>query len=132
MALKYQNEIDALGCSLESFSERDNRKAFRWIINNMDHPNNFLPRALIIDKEKTCGSWGLSFFETLKQSIDRLNHIVSDKAYLYKKLGNLIAEGTLERNDGLSEDCNEIGHFNHHEYVGIDLKSKFQIVHKVN
>lgn len=129
MNLKYYEEITKLNCSLSRFSER-NRTAFRWVIDTIDHPNNFLPRAIIVGRS-SCGDWGLSFFDTLQQSEERLLHIIRDKPRLSKKLGNHIAEGLLTATDGISEDCNEEGHFNLHEYEGCDLKSKFNIVKKV-
>jgi hypothetical protein len=79
-----------------------------------------------------CGSWALSFFETEKHAEDRLKYFTNDKPFLFKFLGNHIATGTLDKLDGISEDCDENGHFNHHEYTGANFTDgKFKITKKV-
>lgn len=125
--LKYQEKIR--DCNLEGFSERE-RIAYRWVSENISDQNNFIPRAL--HRMPThCTDWALSFFVTAEQAKTRLNTLCNGRPLIYKALGTHIGKGILEHQDGISDNENELGHFNHFEYEGIDLTPKFQIVEKV-
>jgi hypothetical protein len=136
MKLKYQSEIDLLSPSFDGFSDIDNKPAFRWVFADINHPNNFLPipktnpsRVYTDFKD-----WALSFFISKKQAKDRLLHLTSNSAKLYKKLGTHTAEGIINKIDGLCEDeCDSDGHFNHFEYEGTDFykNERFVIVETI-
>ncbi|MEQ8524352.1 hypothetical protein [Gracilimonas sp.] len=127
MELKYEQEVDH--CNLDDYSPKD-REAFRWVFDDINHPNNFLPPIKITPErdKRDCGLWAVSFFDTIEQAKSRFKEITKDKTYLYKKLGQNVANGNLSVDDGISCDSNEQGHFDLHEYVGVDLSSKFAIV----
>jgi hypothetical protein len=127
MDLKYKDAIERLGCDLEEFSERENRNAYCWVFEGISSDKNFVPRAITTGRDE-CGSWGLSFFETLEQSKNRIKYICRKSKTLHLKLGTHIANGRLLKTDGISDNCNPEGHFNHHEYPGIDLSKQFRII----
>lgn len=126
MELKHKDQVFRLGCDLSRFTER-NRDAFCWTFEDIQDPKNFLPRAIAVGRDE-CTAWALSFFETHSQAKARLVAITKDKEYLYKKLGTHIAEGVLEPKDGISEDANGHGHFNHFEYIGTDFRETFKVI----
>lgn len=129
MALKHKDQIERLGCNMDRFTERT-RDAFCWTFEDINDPRNFVPRAMVVGRDN-CTSWALSFFETQDQAKNRLDDITKNKRNLLKKLGTHIATGQLEPADGISEDCDGNGHFNHFEYEEVDFKSKFTVVLKV-
>lgn len=127
MPLKHETDIKRLSCDLKTFKERNNRNAYCWVFDDINNDANFVPRAIAVGRDE-CGSWALSFYETKDQAKDRMKSLLRKNSNLYKKLGTHIANGHLQKKDGISEDCNSIGHFNHFEYSGVDLKEKFTII----
>jgi hypothetical protein len=136
---KYKVELENistdLSCIDSSYVESE-RTAFRWVFEDINHTDNFLPRALIPhplqEHQKTqCNGWSLSFFQTLVEAENRLREICKDKEKAYKRLGTHIAIGDLEKTDGKSGNVGESGHFEHHEYVGTIFSSKFIINKKI-
>lgn len=136
--MKYKLQIDTIqaetktNCTGETFLEED-RIAYRWTFDDINHPNNFVPRAkLVKGNENDCGGWALSFFTTEQLAIDRLNYFCSHKRHLYKKLGTHIAEGQIEKSDGVNGDFHpNNGHFSHFEYSGTDFSKKFSVKTKI-
>lgn len=132
--LKYQDDIDDLdcGCDLSGFSEQ-NREAFRWTFEEIEHPNNFKPVFAIDEKRKrnTCKGWGLSFFFSKASAIKRLKYLTANKPFLFKKLGTHVAQGKLDKEDGISDKKDNKGHFTHFDYKDVNLSPKFTIIEKV-
>lgn len=131
MTLKYESEvITRKKCNLARFTERENRQSFCWCFSPIDDSKNFIPRAIAV-KRDNCESWALSFYDTQKQAEDKLGDIAKGKPNMYKYLGDHIATGVLDENDGISEESGQDGHFNHHEYNGTDFAKKFTVIKKV-
>lgn len=127
VTFKYGNELSRLGCDLNRFSERVDRDAYCWAFEPINDDRNFKPRALSVHRDE-CGSWALSFFETEEHAKRRLQKLMKKNSNIYLVLGTHIAYGKLNRENGVSEDCNGDGHFNHHEYAGNDFKKLFATV----
>ncbi|MBB5645156.1 hypothetical protein [Pedobacter cryoconitis] len=127
MSLKHEIDIKRLSCDLNKYVERHNRTAYCWVFEEISNKANFVPRAIAVGRDE-CGSWALSFYETEEQAKQRMKDLLGNKSQLYKKLGTHIANGQLEKKDGISDDSNLLGHFNHFEYDGVDLKEKFIII----
>ena len=74
--LKYQAEIEEIGCNLTDFVQQ-NRICYRWTFDRIEHPNIFLPRYLLKPEmpRENCMGWDLSLFETLEQAENRLYEI---------------------------------------------------------
>lgn len=128
-ALKYQTELNELDCDLSNFIEQA-REAFRWVFEDIKDEKNFSPKYILdedIEKDK-CIGWGLSFFNTQKSAVQRLNKLTKNRAFLFKKLGTHIAQGNLDENDGISNKTERFGHFTLFEYKDVDLSNKFKII----
>lgn len=130
--LKFQKEIDAIGCNLSGFSPRD-RQAWRWVFDDILHPNNFAPRYQIGPPraQDDCRGWGLSFFDNKESAKRRLMEIDQYRRRLHKKLGTHVASGELNKSDGISDDAHENGHFTHFEYKNVVLSSKFTVIEPI-
>lgn len=112
--------------------------AYRWTYDDIEHLENFLPKD-ILDNKRTpprindkasddykCSCCGLSMYITLESAISNFTTL---PLRIRKLLGYTnIAEGYLEKNEGLIGEVNEKGHFDFFEYINIDLPQKFKIV----
>lgn len=132
--LKFQEKINELDCDcdLSNFKEQD-RIAFRWTFENIEHPKNFKPVFENDKKRKrdSCKGWGLSFFVTKETAIRRLKEITEKKPLLFKKLGTHVAKGELNKRDGISDKEDNNGHFTHFDYKGVVLSPKFTIIEQI-
>jgi hypothetical protein len=111
--------------------------AFRWTIDPLDHPLNFLPNIIYdklrqtnapsrindkADKHAKCKRCALSFFST--------EEAAKAKFLTIKESSRLaigythIATGDISKNDGLAGLIKQ-GHFNFYEYQGTDFVGKF-------
>lgn len=126
MAFKYEQQITEMKCTLTEHTAREHRLFCRWVFEDITDKRNFLPQYVIHSefKQTQCIGWALSFHATQLQSIDKFKRILKDKENAYKKLGNYVATGYLEKVDGISDNENEEGHFSHFEYEGIELNKK--------
>lgn len=134
-ALKYQETIDNQNLSIEcpnGCSEK-NVKAFRWVFEDVNHEENFLPRIFTIgpkrrnelSDEGTCLSCGLSFYGSYDSAINNFQNMPPK---IQKKIQYTnIAEGTLNEEDGVASDENNAGHFTFYEYYDANLFEKFEI-----
>lgn len=134
--LKYEEEIKEYPYDLSEFSEREVRKAYRWVFEDINDTRNFLPVYVLspnrITKNYTCTGWALSVYETKDQAKERLDFLMKNDPKIYLKLGTHTAEGTLLSDDGISDDASTSprgrGHFNHFEYQDVELASKFNVI----
>lgn len=132
MNLKYKKIIEEFKCELSSFTEQE-RNAFRWVFEDINNTKNFLPPYILPNnrKKNSCKGYSLSFFTSQIAAKNRLLEITRDKENLFKKLGNHIAVGKLDKTDGVSDSENSMGHFDHFEYENINLNPKFEVLEKV-
>lgn len=136
--LKYIQYLEKFkDCPPSDFKEVD-RDAYRWTQNPVT-TNDFIPvniigepPARILDEtDKMCMAYGLSMFDSLKNSIikyqkeykKRRQH---QREQFIKDKGNFIAFLKLSKNDGLADEPNEenFGHFTFHEYYKTELEKK--------
>jgi hypothetical protein len=135
-ALKYHAELKESACTLADYKEHARRIAYRWVFEDTADSRNFLP-IYAIDNEKlekhkadgefSCTCWALSFFKSEIQAKEKFDKILSKNPRIHRKLGTHIAKGYLNATDGISGECDEIGHFNHFEYEEAELVSKFSV-----
>jgi len=94
------------------------RIAFRFVQEDLDHPNNNLPPAVIIPGRfppghpKHCDSWGLSFFTTQEHAITFYSRISRTSARFAETVGTHVATVQLNEHHGLQTNPNADGHFN--------------------
>ena len=135
---KYAEDLSDLNCDCpptENYSSED-KVAYRWVHSDIEHPYNFIPVFKInpnrVDNyekcEEKCKGFGLSLFNDLKKAEKRLSGFLKRKPLLAKTLGSAIAEGTIEKTEGVAGLTDETGHFTFHEEEKCDLKPKFTIV----
>lgn len=143
MEFKYSEELSEIErttsvvCVGASYKEED-RQSFRWTFENIEDSRNFLPRAILVDNSskeqytRNCKGWGLSFFLSKEFAVKELKRLCGDKSKLYKKLGTHIAEGEINKSDGVVGGINlKSGHFTLFEYKGTVLQEKFEIIEVV-
>lgn len=143
--LKYLLYLDKFkDCPTSAFKEVD-RVAYRWtrssVTSNDFIPINIIrkpPPRMLDDSDKMCMAYGLSMFDTLKNSIYKYQKE-------YKKLrqhqreqfiqdkGGFVAMVKLSKNDGLADEPNpnNFGHFTFHEYYQTNLKNKVSKLHNI-
>lgn len=136
---KYQAQMDALNlaCPPEDYLS-SNIIAYRWVFENMEDENNFIPQYFKVPKyanstdDSKCQSLGLSFFDSKKNAKDRFNFLKKRMGKnAYKRLGRNLAEGNLSENDGVNSSINDQGHFTHHPSEEENYNKSFVIIAKL-
>jgi hypothetical protein len=122
-------------CPSSDFKEID-RYAYRWTQNPITStdfiPVNIIgepPARILDDTDKMCMAYGLSMFDSLKNSIDKyqkeyIKRRQHQREQFIQDKGNFIALLKLSKNDGLADEPNEgnFGHFTFHEYDQTELE----------
>ncbi len=139
MHYKYQSEIQALPNCPPSQSHPQNVETFRFVFQNINNPQNFLP--VYIKKpsrqnekdspEKSCDGYGLSLFDTLENARKRYDYLIKRYKKFHLDVGTHIAQGQISQSDGVVSEANEHGHMTLHEYEDTNLSIKFQIITQV-
>jgi hypothetical protein len=118
-----------------------NKPVYRWVFDEITDERNFQPlfyrnprkysRKDTSDKEK-CGGLALSLFTSEEKAKDRFYELKNTTCPIaYKVLGTGIAEATINEQDGVNEEPNNLGHFNHHPVVNHDYENRFTIISKL-
>lgn len=139
MPFKYHSYIGGLkDCPPRSCQPRT-LTAYRFVFADSSHsryPNNYLPVALInparrkiggTDNE-VCASYGLSFFDSLRNAQRRFEELRKKNKKLRNTLGTHIAEGQLDPSDGVVTKSDYKGHFTLHESDVANLPPKFTVI----
>ncbi len=142
MNFKYQKDyINLLPeiCPPENYVPLKNENVYRWVFEDIRDPENFVPQYHKNPKwfnnwndTEKCKAMALSMFNSLENAENRFNTIklaIGEK--VYKTLGNNIAKGQITENDGVNEEVDENGHFNHHSSIEADYSNKFIIIKKL-
>jgi hypothetical protein len=135
---KYQYFFDENDLQCDCFEKKETIDAFayRWIINPVNHSNNFIPNFLydmqrsnprrindVTDKFK-CGYCALSLFLSKDDAIKKFRGL---PVRAQEMIGyDSIAEGQITHEDGVISDLAN-NHFNLFEYDTCDLQNRFVI-----
>ena len=138
MTFKYQKETETIpNCPPEN-SAGGEIICFRYVHSDLNHENNFLPAFIINPTRRNdsfdaqvCSGYGLSFFNSFDGAVRKYKALAKSFKQINLKLGTHVARGTLSETDGVRTAPNEIGHFDLHEFVNVNLKSRFVIIEKV-
>lgn len=141
MRFKYQSEIESIpDCPPDDYKSQ-RLKAFRFVFEDTNHQNNFRPVLIIKPRRRKtgmfrrntakCQGYGLSFFDSLENAHQKYFKLIKIRPQLAKTLGTHIAEGVIDRTDGVVSKINREGHFTLHEFEQVDLKDKFSPVLEV-
>jgi len=136
---KYQADFDAIaesctcpGSEYFSFKEKE---AFRFVFEDPNHPNNFVPPLKISPKRfltkeaiEKCESLGLSLYGQKSGAINKFEELIVNFKNFKKVIGTHIAMGIVDENDGHITKEDEFTHFDMYEFAGSDLSRKFVIV----
>jgi len=137
MHFKYKAFINPIPNCPPEDSQSQEITAFRFVFEDLNHQNNFIPVLLINpprintptfkkDANK-CAGYALSFFDTLENAKKRYFELKYKRGLknIHKILGTHIAQGVIRENDGVISKVDKHGHFNLHEFEEVDLKSQF-------
>jgi hypothetical protein len=134
---KYQTYFEKLStpCPPTEFTAQ-NRKAFRWIFDEIDDSDNFKPVYFKNPKrfndksdEEICMAIGLSFFESLATAEKRFYQLKKRLGgEAFKILGSQITEGFLNEEDGVSGKTDANGHSTHHPSVNFSYSDSITFV----
>ena len=116
--------------------EAQNKTAFRWIFDELEGEDNFIPVYFKnpkrfnekSDKER-CRALGLSFFDTLEMAERRflqLKKRLGQEAY--KTLGTHVASGEIAEEDGVNSIADVGGHFTHHPSGNFKYYKKIVVI----
>lgn len=144
MSFKYQEDMNTLSnfkCPPDNYKQLD-VDAYRWVFDDIKDSKNFTPRYYIKPKKENdpkpteqekCDEMALSMFISEDSAKKRFNFFFKIfKKRAYKIFGTKIAHKKLNINDGVNEEPNNIGHFNHHPYSHVDYETQFKIVGNIS
>ena len=117
--------------------ENKNIMGLRFVFSDF-HPNNILPPLVInpkrvngtrFTKESTkCSGHALSMYNSLDNARKAYAKILKVAKNLPKTAGTHIAEFPISHEDGLVTSCNDEGHFDLHEYEGVDFANRMVVI----
>lgn len=131
---KYQKQIENIPNCPPPACRSVNTEAFRFVFEDTNHRNNFLPVLLINPKRQfskntdRCSGYALSFFSTLEKAKNRYLKLKKVNKNIGKLLGDHIAKGFINETDGLVSETDKGGHFDLYEFENAELKRKFCVV----
>lgn len=139
MEHKYKTLINNIpNCPPASTINQD-LESFRFVFADINCEKNFLPpfvqrprRANSKNDYEKCDGYALSFFTTLEKAQRFYNYLQKSSSNIHKSLGSCIATGILYKTDGSMTKIQKNGHFSLHEFQGVDLRNRFNIVGEVN
>lgn len=122
-------------CPPESYKPK-NMQVFRWVFGSITDERNFQPlfyrnpkKYLGASDWEKCNGLALSLFISEDFAKDRFYDLKNTTCPIaYKVLGTNIAECNITEKDGLNEEPNQIGHFNHHPVKNNDYENRFIII----
>ncbi|WP_286827932.1 hypothetical protein [Maribacter sp. UBA4516] len=139
---KYQADIDEItkvcNCPNSEYFSFGEKEAFRFVFEDINHPNNFSPPAKIkparylskSEREK-CDGLGLSLYANKNGARNKFNELITTFKNFKKIIGTHIAIGTITDDDGHITPEDEITHFDLYEYTSSTIETKFNIIEEL-
>ena len=144
MRFHYQNDYDKLSvdCPPKSYTPK-RMKAFRWVFEDIKDGRNFQSQYEKHTKQPKppkryndmsdahkCDNMALSMFNSLENARKRFFFLKNEQPQpmnnnAYRFLGTHIAEGEIDEEDGVNQEPDRKGHFNHHPVENFDYSIKF-------
>ncbi len=138
MCYKYSQDLNKVGTECPPQNCRpETRVCFRYVLATRDPDEDFLPPLIMKPKRKfkntneECSGYALSFFMTVEKMVRHFARMRRNRPNISQTLGDHIAQGMLDKNDGVQTQPTEQGHFDLHEYVGVRLSPKFKAVQEL-
>lgn len=141
--LKYQAYLEKFpNCPPDNFVPV-NRDGFRWVHEDVNE-NDFIPlnalkvppQRLLDHSDLMCMGYGLSLFDTLEKAQVRYRNLYIRKNELMKSIfiedvGDHVAHLSINEEDGIADEPNDIGHFTFHEFAEVGLQKKVLSLHPI-
>lgn len=133
---KYEDQVSSLNCCCPPTELcSPSLKAYRFVNEDLNHKNNYLPPLLInptrinehCSDEKICSGYALSFYTDLSKAERQLKKYLERKRSLAKTLGSSIGSIELNRSDGLMGSVDKKKHFDLFEFKSVILQGRFTI-----
>lgn len=107
--------------------------AYRFVYEDLHHPHNLLPAALIRQRpygtpEQRCSAYALSMFRSESEARSRFAQLEKHTRNLREKIGSHLASVVLCPNDGVASSIASNGHFDFFESAGVDLVPRLTLV----
>ena len=142
--LKYKDEIGLLieeGYSLPKLHDiNPEREAYRFVFRNDTNGFNHKPVYCITPKRmiqdqvrggKKISCYALSCFEKKDKAKKRYSDILKNSKKAKKTLGDCLASGVLNKDDGKATKVYRMTHFDLFEYECCNLNNKFSIIEEI-
>ena len=134
-------------CPPQSYKPK-NMTTFRWVFDDIDDEKNFKPRLYLLPDNqleeieletdtikrdtKKCGMLALSLFISEMNARNRFNYFMDSQGKkAYKRFGTHIAQADLTEQDGVNDEPDKAGHFNHHPALGYAYEKRFLTISKL-
>lgn len=139
---KYKSEIEQLienGASLPPLLAAENKAAYRYVFSET-HCNNHKPiyiqkpQRIISDADRNkldTSGYALSCFESEDQATVKFESLKRSIKNIALSLGDSLAIGTLDPEDGMITEASKFGHFDLYEFCDCDLNTKFTVNKKL-
>lgn len=136
MTYKYQVEISAIK-TCPPKSSKVNNMGYRFVKTPVNK-DSFLPQAMLMPNRfvsannyKKCSSWALSMFLSEQQAVDFFKKLETTVKNLRKTMGDHVAELQLNATHGLQTKADQKGHFDLHEFNGVDLTTAISNTNRI-
>jgi len=132
--LKYQQEIQNAKLSSDCPNEgvEVSILAYRFTNEDISHANNWEP-TFIVDKIRNrpprtdnCNAFGMSMYDSEVNAKIAFSRIPPRNRKMMQL--HYIAKGTIEKDDGLTTNINERGHFGFYQYKKTSIQENFEII----
>jgi hypothetical protein len=141
--LKYQAYLEKFPNCPPDYFVPVNRDGFRWVHKDVNE-NDFVPlnikkeptQRILDNSDSMCMGYGLSLFETLQQAMHRYLYLFKKKRALMKSIfiedvGDHVAHLSINEQDGIADEPNDIGHFTFHEFAEVGLQKNVLSLHPI-
>lgn len=135
MTLKYKTYHQTCSdCQLKSTAPASNIIAFRFVRDGVPTKEDFFPPAIeqptrgFPSGRLRCSAYALSFFTSLANA--RAAHKkIAKQSKMFAKKKSCVAETLLDSNLGKAGPVDRKGHFDLHEYKGVEIEHSVQQCH---
>ena len=145
MKFKYSEKINILGISNcppnECSAVEDGGIYYRWVHEDIEHQNNFIPVLEINPKRihtpsfsedsQKCSGFALSMYDTFNNSQNEYLRICQKNSNFPRFVGTHVAKLTLYFGDGYKTPSSRKGHFDLFEGEALDLIERISEVFKI-
>ena len=145
MKFKYSEKINLLGISNcppnECRAVEDDGICYRWVHEDIEHRNNFIPVLAINPKrihtpafsedDQKCSGFALSMYDTFNNSRNEYLKILRKNANFAQFVGTHVAKLTIYSGDGFKTPPSRKGHFDLFEREELNLIERISEIFEI-